>query len=99
MFGLGSIVRMNNSVSNKNGARTFASNLTRVVNASGDVMFLSYGYYPVLIKYKGVNYVNSQKVSPTTTRHTSKALKAVGYGDVHYMSTEQMIALSYKAEF
>jgi len=100
MYGLSEIVRMNRCLpALENTPKKYGSNLEVVVKGNNK-MWLSYGYYPVVIKDdEGKVYVNRDKVSPTTTRQTTKVIRDIGGYNSIELSKDEMADLSKKIGF
>lgn len=99
MFGIGDIRRMNSVVPSPRAEHKYRrqvySNVDVVTQECGARVWLSYGYYPIIIQDKdGDTVVNTDKVSPTTSRQTSKVLRDLGYpSNVTYMDSKSIGAV------
>jgi len=55
--------------------KKFASNIRLVTNTeTGERVYLSYGYYPIVGVRDGKLYYNTQKISVSTSRQTSRVI-------------------------
>lgn len=90
---------MYNRISLRNEPKKYKSNMT-VVNEGNATMWLSYGYYPIVIKDStGKIFVNEDKVSPTTSKQTTMLLRSIGGFGAKYVKHSEMIELSERIGF